>query len=37
MKLPNNARDLALHPDHRRLAIPFFDRVVRVYDMGPKK
>jgi WD40 repeat protein len=34
--LPNNARDLALHPDKRRLAVPFFDGFVRVYDMGPK-
>ena len=37
LALPNNARDLALHPDGRRLAIPFFDGAVRVYDMGPKK
>jgi hypothetical protein len=35
--LPNNARDLALHPDGRRLAIPFFDGVLRLYDLGPKK
>jgi WD40 repeat protein len=35
--LPNNARDLDLHPDHRRLAIPFFDGALRIYDMGPKK
>jgi WD40 repeat protein len=31
--LPNNARDLHLHPDGRRLAIPFFDNIVRVYDL----
>jgi WD40 repeat protein len=37
LRLPNNARDLDLHPDGRRLAIPFFDGFVRVYDMGPKK
>lgn len=32
--LPNNARDLHLHPDGRRLAIPFFDGSVRIYDMS---
>ena len=32
--LPNNARDLHFHPDGRRLAIPFFDNTVRIYDMG---
>jgi WD40 repeat protein len=32
--LPNNARDLDLHPDGRRLAIPFFDNSVRIYDMN---
>jgi WD40 repeat protein len=37
LRLPNNARDLSLHPDGRRLAIPFFDGFLRVYDMGPKK
>jgi WD40 repeat protein len=37
LALPNNARDLDLHPDRRRLAIPFFDGAVRVYDMGLKK
>jgi WD40 repeat protein len=36
LKLPNNARDLDLHPDGRRLAIPFFDGAVRLYDMSPK-
>lgn len=35
LNLPNNARDLHLHPDRRRLAIPFFDGVVRIYDMAP--
>ena len=34
LALPNNARDLDLHPDGRRLAIPFFDGSVQVYDMG---
>jgi WD40 repeat protein len=33
LNLPNNARDLHLHPDGRRLAIAFFDGVVRIYDM----
>ena len=33
LKLPNNARDLALHPDGRQLAIPFFDGSVRLYQM----
>jgi WD40 repeat protein len=32
--LPNNARDLHLHPDGTRLAIPFFDGNVRIYDMS---
>lgn len=36
LKLPNNARDLALHPDGRRLAVAFFDGVVRTYNMGEK-
>ena len=35
MSLPNNARDLDLHPDGRRLAIPFFDNAVRIYDLAP--
>ncbi len=34
LQLPNNARDLHLHPDGRRLAIPFFDGAVRIYDLG---
>jgi WD40 repeat protein len=36
LPLPNNARDLDLHPDGKRLAVPFFDGAVRVYDMTPK-
>jgi WD40 repeat protein len=32
--LPNNARDLHLHPDGHRLAIPFFDGAVRIYDLS---
>lgn len=31
--LPNNARDVHIHPDGRRLAIPFFDNAIRIYDM----
>ncbi len=34
LKLPNNARDLDLHPDGRRLAVAFFDGAVRTYGMG---
>src|SRR5262245_24238300 len=34
LKLPNNARDLSLHPDGRRLAVPFFDGAVRLYDLA---
>ena len=33
LKLPNNARDLALHPDGRHLAVAFFDGAVRTYSM----
>ena len=36
LALPNNARDLALHADGRRLAVPFFDGAVRIYDMTAK-
>lgn len=36
LALPNNARDLDLHPDGRRLAVPFADGAVRVYEMAPK-
>jgi WD40 repeat protein len=32
--VPNNARDLALHPDGRRLAVPCFDGVVRIYELA---
>lgn len=33
--LPSNARDLHLHPNRHRVAIPFFDNAVRIYDLGP--
>lgn len=36
LKLPATARDLSLHPDGRRLAIPFESGSVIVYDLGPK-
>jgi len=36
LKLPNNARDLDLHSDGKRLAVPYFDGAVRIYDMSPK-
>lgn len=36
LKLPNNARDLDLHHDGKRLAVPYFDGAVRIYDMSPK-
>jgi WD40 repeat protein len=36
LKLPSNARDLALSPDANRLAVPFFDRTLRLYDVTPK-
>jgi WD40 repeat protein len=32
--VPNNARDLALHPDGRRLAVPCFDNILRIYEMS---
>lgn len=32
--VPNNARDLAMHPDTRRLAVPCFDSVLRVYELS---
>jgi hypothetical protein len=32
LKLPTNARDLATHPDGRRLAVAGFDGAVRVYE-----
>jgi WD40 repeat protein len=34
LKLPNNARDLDLHSDGRRLAVAFFDGAVRTYGMN---
>ena len=37
LKLPTNARDLALHPDGRLLAIAFADGALRVYEMAPKQ
>jgi hypothetical protein len=36
LKIPQNARDLDLHPDGRRLVVAGADGAVRVYDMGPK-
>jgi WD40 repeat protein len=36
LKLASNARDLSLHPDGRRLAVPFENGMIRLYDMGPK-
>jgi WD40 repeat protein len=33
LKLPNNARDLDLHPDGRRLAVALADGSVRLYGM----
>jgi WD40 repeat protein len=35
LALPSNARDLDFHPNGRRLAVAFFDGLVRVYDMMP--
>jgi WD40 repeat protein len=35
LKLPNNARDLSLHPDGLRLAVPFIDGA-RIYRMTAK-
>jgi WD40 repeat protein len=34
IRLPNNARDLHLHPDGRRLAVAMADGVLRVYDIS---
>jgi WD40 repeat protein len=36
VKLPGNARDLALHPKGLTLAVPFFESVLRTYEMTPK-
>ncbi len=33
VRLPNNARDLDLHADGFRFAIPFYDRILRIYDL----
>jgi WD40 repeat protein len=33
LKLPTNARDLALHPDGARLAVAFADNAVRLYSI----
>jgi len=32
--VPSHARDLAMHPDGRRLAVPCFDGVVRIYELS---
>ncbi len=32
--LPSEARDIDIHPDGRKLAIPFYDRNLRVYEMA---
>jgi WD40 repeat protein len=32
--VPNNARDLAMHPDHRRLAVPCYDGALRIYELS---
>jgi WD40 repeat protein len=36
LKLPNNGRDLSLHPDGFRLAVAHADGAVRICDMRPK-
>jgi WD40 repeat protein len=33
LTIPNNARDLALHHDNKRVAIPCYDGVLRLYDL----
>jgi WD40 repeat protein len=35
VKLPAVAYDLALHPDGLRLAVPLFDKTIRLYDLTP--
>lgn len=35
--LPNNARDLDVHPNRRLVAVPFYDGSLRTYDLGAKK
>jgi WD40 repeat protein len=37
LKLPQNARDLDLHPDGKQLAVAGSDGVLRVYEMTAKK
>jgi WD40 repeat protein len=34
LTLPNNARDLHLHPASRKAAIAFFDNAVRIYELS---
>jgi hypothetical protein len=34
--LPAVAYDLALHPDGFRMAVPLFDKTIRIYDLAPK-
>src|SRR5205823_5878344 len=36
LKLPDNARDLSLLPDGKRLAVPFAGGALRVYDLTAK-
>ncbi len=35
--LASNAYGLALHPDGLRLAVPLFDKTIRIYDLAPKQ
>ena len=35
VKLPSVAYDLTLHPDGLRLAVPLFDKTIRIYDLTP--
>jgi WD40 repeat protein len=37
LKTPQNARDLDLHPDGKRLAVAFQDGAVRLYDVSPRR
>jgi len=37
LKLPNNGRDLALHPDGIRLAVPHADGALRLYHMTSRQ
>lgn len=36
VKIPAVAYDMDLHPDGLRLALPLFDKTLRIYDMAPK-